>query len=384
MRKFKYSLESYALDSGKKYFLDEYSDKNKLKPDSISKSSREYCLWDCSKCGMEYERDISSRVYKNCGCPYCSGIKVNDTNCMWTTNPKVASLLENKEDGYIYTQFSTKRANFKCEDCGNVIEKQISQITRQGLYCPKCSDGVSYPEKIMLNILQQCGVSFQSQKSFGWSQRKRYDFYLPQLNCIIEMHGRQHYDEYCFETLGGKTLKEEQTNDKIKKKLALQNNIEKYIVINSSVSSIHFMKEQILNSDLLKFLPLEIIDWTECHKFACRSIVKLVSDLWNSGLKSTKEIVESTGIGRTTVVKYLKQGSELGYSDFSVSKVRGKAIVQLDLEGNYLNEYESSKEAGLKLNIHASGVNSASTDIAKSYKGYKWVKKADYEKMQGL
>ncbi|MEM5599205.1 hypothetical protein AAHB53_28045 [Niallia circulans] len=58
---------------------------------------------------------------------------------------------------------------------------------------PKCSDGFSIPEKFMFNLLDYLQVDFDYQKVFDWSLGKRYDFYIPMLNCIIETHGAQHY-----------------------------------------------------------------------------------------------------------------------------------------------------------------------------------------------
>ena len=50
---------------------------------------------------------------------------------------------------------------------------------------------------------------------FEWSENKRYDVYIPYLNCIVENHGEQHYNN-SFKSLNGRTLEEEQKNDKYK------------------------------------------------------------------------------------------------------------------------------------------------------------------------
>ena len=51
-----------------------------------------------------------------------------------------------------------------------------------------------------------------------------YDFYIPELEAIIEVHGSQHYGQG-FEKVGGRTLEEEQINDRLKEDLAKQNGI---------------------------------------------------------------------------------------------------------------------------------------------------------------
>lgn len=79
-----------------------------LTPYDVS-CSKAIKVWWLGKCGHEWDSAINTRS-KGHGCPYCHGNHkiLKGYNDMWTTNPELASLLANPEDGYRYTQNSTK------------------------------------------------------------------------------------------------------------------------------------------------------------------------------------------------------------------------------------------------------------------------------------
>ena len=56
-----------------------------------------------------------------------------------------------------------------------------------------------------------------------------------------------------------KTLIEEQINDSFKEKLAKDNGIEKYIVINCKESDLSYIKNNVLNSELSKIFDFCLI-----------------------------------------------------------------------------------------------------------------------------
>jgi len=259
------------------------------------KTARESIKVKCLKCTGEWEPTADSLLHGH-SCPFCCHttkkilIGFND---MWTINSKLAKLLANKEDGYKYTQGSGKRVDFKCPNCGHIVKnKIIRDISLKGFNCPKCGDGISYPEKFMFNTLKQIlNKSFQTQLSkntFKWCGTYRYDFYIPKLNCIVETQGSQHYKNSTGVYV--KTLEEEQENDKNKKELALNNNIINYIEIDCRYSELDFIKNNIIQSELSQLLKFkeEDIDWLKCHEYACSSLVKIVCDLWDKGIKILK------------------------------------------------------------------------------------------------
>lgn len=389
---YKKSLEYFAKKNNKEYLLNEFSDKNKKRPSEISYGTNEKYFWDCHKCKSEYDMKVSDRT-SGSNCPYCKGLRVNHSNCIWTTNPEMAKLLLHPEDGYKYTSGSNKRVSWKCPDCNTKINnKIIRNIIIDGLSCPKCSDGISYPEKFMFNVLDQLNIEFEYQKTFNWSDGKKYDFYIPLSSCIIETHGLQHYEE----SNRGRNLKEEQENDNLKEKLTKENGIKYYVPIDCRYSELEFIKNNILESELSIMFDLSETDWKKCHEYACGSLVKEVCEMWDNGVKSPLSISKMLKIDRCTVRKYLKQGSVIGLCKYNPKEemiknvlrnseknkeTRSVKIIQLTKDNEIIKEWSSITDAQNDLHIY--NISAACSGIQKTAGGYRWTYKEDYEKSNG-
>ena len=202
----------------------------------------------------------------------------------------------------------------------------------------------------MINILEQLNIEFKLEKKFKWSNNKRYDFYIPSLNCIIETHGEQHYKESFSKIKSSKkvrTLEEEQENDRIKKELALKNGIEHYIVIDCRKSELEYIKNNILSSKLAKLFDLSNIDWIKVGEFAYGSLVKKACELWNKGIKNTKEIGRKMNLSSYTIVHYLNKGRMLNWCNYDAKKAKYKKIICLTTD----EIFNSIKEAQNKYGI---------------------------------
>jgi hypothetical protein len=307
----------------------------------------------------------------------------------------LGKLLANQEDGYRYTKFSNNKVLFKCNNCGEEKEKKIYVVYRKGFSCSKCGDGVSYPNKFMFNVLSQLAVKFNTEYTPEWSNfkdcdcgnektkgKKRYDFYIPSKNTIVEMHGVQHYEDVKWSSteLSNRNLKEEQKNDEIKFKLAKKNGINKYIVIDARNSDMNFIKSNILNSELSSLFDLNNVDWLECHKFALSSRVKETCDIWNwlnVDERSVMKIVDIMGMSEETIRKYLKRGRDLGWCDYE--EYHGMRVVQLSLDNILVEEYESGHLASKKTGTRQSGISLCCKGKQKTAGGFKWMFKDDYE-----
>lgn len=351
-------------------------------------------VWWLGKCGHEWESAVYSRN-TGIGCPVCANkIILKGFNDMWTTNPELASQLLNPEDGFKYTQLSGQKVDWKCLDCGYENKnKSISDISKTTNACPLCADGRSYPEKFMNNILKLCDIEFDYQKSFSWSMGKKYDFYIPSLNLIIETHGRQHYEEYNFKSNTYRTLIEEQENDRIKENIASDYGVKNYIVIDCRRSEPFYIKKSITNSLLTSFLSLEKIDWKVVIRNSNKSILPNIADYYNKNKNtlSYQEMRLFFGISMGTLKNYLKQGSEIGLCDYSphgknqakkTTKRTSKSIVQLDLDNTFIKEWDSATDVIKGLNKKSV---SCIVDACKGYQhtayGFKWIYKDDYEKL---
>lgn len=213
----------------------------------------------------------------------------------------------------------------QCLDCNFLYERSEGHIRdkNRGVKCPHCGDGVSYPNKFLYSIFNQMDIYFEKEKSFEWSENKRYDLFIPSMNLIVEVHGKQHYENNVFSSLGGRTLEEEQLNDCVKQELALSNGIERYVVINATVSDAMYLKQKIEESLLSELMELSNIDWQKCHLFAVSSLMKNVCVLFEENNPSiTEQISKQLNISRKTVVDYLKRGSALGLCSYDPRKIQ--------------------------------------------------------------
>ena len=265
------------------------------------------------KCLIDgYEFEISeSDLKKGKGCPVCNcRILVPGINDFASTKPEYVKYLKNPADAYENFYGSAKKTTVKCQECGFEKEVTYNYLTEKGFGCPMCSDGISFGEKYVAALLfQVVGNRFEAQKVFNWAKNKKYDFYLPDQNYIIEVHGLQHYEEPVG-NWKSKSLKEQQENDMLKECLAKDNGIDKYIVIDARISDAKYIKKSILNSFLSVQFDMSEINWTQCLKNTMTSYVIRTADLWNSGM-SVKNISKEINLSTSTVRKYLKQANTL-------------------------------------------------------------------------
>lgn len=79
--------------------------------------------------------------------------------------------------------------------CGFIFSTRPKDLISGHTYCPKCSKKASKGERKIINFLESNKIAFEKERVFPWSERKRYDFFLPDYNLLIEYNGIQHYKE---------------------------------------------------------------------------------------------------------------------------------------------------------------------------------------------
>lgn len=250
------------------------------------------------------------------GCPYCAGLLVwVGFNDLWTTRPDVASLLKDPNDGYKYTYGSNIKVKFKCPECGNIEEKPIAQVSKQGLPCSRCSDGVSYPNKFARALLDQLQLYYHKcEYRPDWAKPYLYDNYFiyNDVEYILEMDGAFHYKEM---KKSDRTLDEIRKIDQIKTSLAIQHGIN-VIRIECMDSSYDYIKNNILSSELNDIFDLSNVDWTLCNEKAQKNLIKEACDLYMSGLHDLNEISHRLHVHYSTVYNYLKNGAKFNWCDY--------------------------------------------------------------------
>lgn len=236
--------------------------------------------------------------------------------------PELYECLVNKDDGAIHIG-SARKADWICPNCGSVVlQKSVNKVVAKGISCKNCSDGVSKPEKITISALRQNSVRFIYQKTFDWSKRKIYDFYLPEYETIIEVNGSQHYG-FGFEHLSGKTLDEQKRIDMDKRTLALQNGIKFYFEIEAINTSAQHIVPQ-FDGCMHKLGIIPDTNIKICEKDSLKSNVYIAATMWNNG-KSSGEISNELCVGSNTVIKYLKSAASAGLCDYTPLKAQQKS-----------------------------------------------------------
>lgn len=333
-------------------------------------------------------------------CPICAGKQVTPENCVAVTDTWMIPYFKNKEDAYIHSHGSNDIIEVKCPHCGKEKKMTINKIyTRKSIGC-NCGDGTSYPEKFVMSMLDQSKIEYTKEYSPLWSNKKRYDFYLPDYNCIIETHGEQHYKQ----STRGRSLQEEQENDRYKKELALENGIDYYIVLDCRESNLKYIKNSILESELNNLFNLSQVYWLKCDEFAISNRVKEVCDYWHLHNEINNEELTTTNVAKTfklnicTIIDYLRKGTKLKWCNYNSEleqkkassksgKLNGKPV-EIFKDGKSLGvffscvelERQSEKLFGIKL--LQGGISSVCRGEQNTHRGYtfKYISKEEYEK----
>lgn len=308
------TFEKWCLENNHQDFLDLWDYELNIKsPSEIPYGTRSEYYFKCEEGIHNSElfsiNKITIRNHKpNCRACGTFGHYLLENNelDMWSPNDEL--------DAFSVRMGSDTKHLLVCPICKR--EKKIAPSTYRlhGLGCT-CGDGNSYPNKLMANVLMQLNLEFETEKIFDWSDNKRYDIYITHLNCIIENHGIQHY----IQSKRGRSLEDEQANDILKQRIANDNGVKHYIVLDCRKSEIGLIKNSIMKSELPKLLNFkeEDINWDECEVFANKNLVLEACDLYKTLDRPTPiNISKILQIDRRTVTEYLKKGSKLGMCNY--------------------------------------------------------------------
>lgn len=302
---------------------------NKKWDDTLNKNrNNKWYQYLCNICGYNSSTDDSwineQHLKRGQGCPCCAGKKViKGINDIATTDPWMIKYFVNINDAYTHTRTSSLKVLMKCPICGKTKMLEPSHLLSQGFACPVCSDGISYPEKMLTEILDQLKIKYKRQlnkKDFDWCNDYKYDFYLYDYDIIIETHGMQHYILRTNSKFG--TLEEIQENDTNKENLAKLNNISYYVVLDCRYSTINYIMESINKSVLSKILDLSKIDFIKLNKYLNKSLMVEVCLAYKNQFPnvSTLTLESDFGVDRATITRYLKDGNKIGLCNYDSVK----------------------------------------------------------------
>lgn len=154
-------------------------------------------------CGFEHLISCQKFFDSTRGCKRCNNREGRYTQenfmMMWANHKN--------SKNYILLDFSnvqTNESKFKLKHikCGYEFETQCHSFFNKNTGCPKCNR--SRGEQAIENYLFANQIKYTTQFIIEGCVDKRslpFDFYLPNLNLIIEFHGNQHY--HAVEKFGG-------------------------------------------------------------------------------------------------------------------------------------------------------------------------------------
>jgi len=182
-----------------------WSKKNPVTARSVARCSSDTYLFDCEIC-KHYFTASPRNVTQGDWCSYCSNSKrCGDVNCKVcflhsiASHPNGGKYWSSKNPVSALTVALHAQCNyiFDCDVCGNDFQATPDNVCR-GSWCPRCRN------KTELKLLTWLQTTFPTltivpQARFQWSRNPAtnkqlpFDFYIPDLNLIIELDGGQHF-----------------------------------------------------------------------------------------------------------------------------------------------------------------------------------------------
>lgn len=207
-----------------------------------------------------------------------------------------------------YNNASCRGYQVECLDCHYIYETREDRLST----CPVCGKKSSYSERFIYSLLKQANIKFIPQKEFDWLYNRFYDTYLPDYNAIIEIHGKQHYEPIKMNK--HETPEETYINtvvaDKIKYEVAIQNNIN-YFIIDTSKHEDLFKNAK----NILTFIDFSNVSELECEKFANYKNIINECELWNQGF-TLEEIHKTLKKPIQTIQQKLRLGNKYNMCNY--------------------------------------------------------------------
>ncbi len=115
--------------------------KNRETPDQVMPGSNKRIWWKCNVCGHEWTAQPNHRVYRQSGCPACSGRVATSTENLLIANPELCkewNMARNKKPPSEYRPLSSQKVWWVCSTCGYEWNAKISERSK-GTGCPCCA-----------------------------------------------------------------------------------------------------------------------------------------------------------------------------------------------------------------------------------------------------
>lgn len=275
--------------------------------------------YKCLKCGYE---DVRKECELDRACNACYKIPrkvIIGINDIPTTDPWMIDFFPGGyEEASKYNARSNKKVLLKCPFCGEIskIPKSINTLYYSKSFSCNCKDGISYPNKFSYEFLKQLPVeNIIHEWTADWLSPYSYDNYFEYKDkkYFMEMDGILGHGN---RTWGMKKDIDGLKRDEYKDKLAKEHNIN-VIRIDARESSLKYIKDNIINSELSILFDLSIVDWDRCDEFAHKNIVKEICIDKEVNNLSVKDLVIKYGLHKRTIRNYLHIGNKYNWCSYN-------------------------------------------------------------------
>ncbi|MGM7720568.1 zinc-ribbon domain-containing protein [Metabacillus sp. Hm71] len=224
-----------------------------LTPYDVTKHSSKSIWWMCDE-GHEWEVSVDSRTTFNSGCPYCTGKKAHEKNCLATYFPEISKEWHpTANEGltpYDVRPRSNKKVWWLCKE-GHELKIGVDHRVRSD-GCSVCSE--SKGEKRVRMFLETNNIMFKSQYKFkdliginGGLLKFDFAIFNPNkdISLLIEFDGIFHFGKIYVDDYYERTVE----HDKRKDNYCLKNNIPLLRIPYWEMKNI----EKILEKELIKY-----------------------------------------------------------------------------------------------------------------------------------
>lgn len=299
-----------------------------------------------------------SYIMKGVGCAYVAGRKVCPENSLWNVKSIRDNIIDVEESKNV-TSHSHRKLMFKCssDNCDNAKIMKAQTLSTQGYSCPNCSSGISYAERFGLAMNKYFNLGFKYQEQY---EDGRFDFVSYDMKVVVEMNGRQHYEDNSWEGSYENTKK----SDDKKRKWCDENGYT-LIFIDARKSEFEFIRDNINACEHLPNIKKEdektIMSLIETSsKYDVQEIIRL----YEKEKLSTVKIAKMYGLAHGTISRILlRNGIDMrGYEEFK------RAVICIETKKIYASLTEAMNQTG----IDRRNIGQCLSGRTKSAGGFHW------------
>lgn len=236
-----------------------------------------------------------------------------------------------EEEASGHTSRDSKKFKPICPYCGRLSNQMTTPnkiFSRHGISCV-CDDGISMPNKMIWNIMDQSlksGMIASYEREHTEVDKtgvtRKFDILFTELDgskCFIEMDGGYH----------GEIIRKHRKNnlyplpasiflpDILKDELAEDLKIP-MIRIDCYKSDVDYIKKNLYNSKLSDIINLDKIDWVKVEDFCFNNLMRDICEYKKQNPdKFASEISEVFNLTTQIIRKYLKRGVKLGLCEYN-------------------------------------------------------------------